>query len=512
MNIKWLKTVLFSAMFTMISLGTAFAAETTVAPSGDKTGVTDYKNIRDALAEYDEVKLEDGGYYYIGGKSTDGVVYGAINVDSNTTIYAQGATIRQLNPGKGILKTTASATAGGYDAMENVKIIGGTWIGNKSKSAEHSLIKFFHGKNIEIRDAVFRDIYDGHLLELAGCKDVTITGCYFGGTYGGSSTTDEAVQFDNCTKGCVTLNSDTQYDGTSCQNIVFENNEVVFPRTVGSHNTNGEGKGKFMRNITIKNNKLAATADTGLLIFNWYDSTISGNIISGVNCGVDVVTFFKGSTKDYTGGLEAAKKNNTKPYQVVIKNNKISTKNGTALRIRGIQERPISGITATGNDLTTKAVGSGANVISVEWAKVNGKKGIKLKNNKIRKFSVRAAVLIRNAIGVNLEKQTFAVTSKETSNVIYLCENAKDCTIKNNTLNCNYKNLSNGILIEGGSGNQVIGNKVTKANGCGISVKECKGAAVKNNQVSGSKTYDIRTQNCSKVTVSGNKAAVIKKQ
>lgn len=512
MKNKWIKTVILAAVFCMASASAAFASETTVAPSGDKTGVTDYKNIRDALAQYDEVKLEDGGQYYIGGKSTDGVVYGAINVDSNTTIDARGATVRQMNAGKGILKTTVSATAGGYDAMENVKIIGGTWIGNKSKASEYSLIKFFHGKNIEIKDAVFKDIYDGHLLELAGCKDVTVTGCYFGGTYGGSSSTDEAVQLDNCTKGCVTLNSEAQYDGTSCQDIVFEDNEVVFPRTVGSHNTNGEGKGKFMRNITIKNNKLTATADTGLLIFNWYDSTISGNTISGATCGVDVVTFFKGSTKDYTGGLSAAKKNNTKPYNVVIKNNKISTKRGTALRIRGIEERPISGITAVDNDLSTKAVGSGANVISVEWAKVNKKQGIELKNNKIRKFSVRAAVLIRNASGVNLEKQTFDVASKETSNVIYLCENAKKCTVKNNTLKCNYKNLSNGILIEGGSGNQVSGNKVTKANGCGISVKECTGAVIKNNQVSGSKTYDIRIQNCSKVTESGNKAAVIKKQ
>ena len=403
-----LSIVLIACLFSINTF--ADSKEITVAPSGDNTGLTDFCNLRDALRDYDTINLLSGKTYVIGGSGK-----GALDVDSNTTINAKGATIKQVNAGKGIFKTDQEATEGGYNAMVNVTINGGTYIGNTKKGATISLMKFFHARNITISNATFKDIYSGHLLELAGCKDVLVENCYFGGKIGSDNTRNEAVELDNCSTGCLGLPKGSPFDNTACQNITFRNNTVVFSRTFGSHFTYGLGKGKFNRNIYVYNNNLTATKNEGLIVFNWYDSVIENNIINGTTVGVDIVNCFKGTYVDFRGGVSAIKKNNNKSYNIRLNNNKITSKKGYALWIRGVDIRPIFGVTATNNTLQTNQGFSKdkRGVIRIQDATKQGKNGINVTKSTVKKAKTEYFAYVTDSKGVKINSNKFYYKSKK---------------------------------------------------------------------------------------------------
>lgn len=401
------------SLFSINSL--ADTSEITLTPSGDKTGLTDFCNFRDALKAYDTINLLPGKTYILGGKDK-----GSLEVDSNTTINAEGATIKQVNAGKGILKTADYATKGGYDAMVNVTLNGGTYLGNTQKGKEASLIKFFHGSNIKLLNVTVKDIYEGHLVEFAGCKNVLVENCYFGGKVGGTNSRNEAVQLDNCSQNCISLPDGSPYDNVACQNVTFRNNTVVFTRTFGSHFTYGLGKGKFTRNIYIYNNKLTSTDDEGLIIFNWYNSVIENNVINGKICGVDIVNCFKNTTVDFRGGTPAIKKNNSASYNIKLKNNKISTKKGYALWVRGVTIRPIFGITATNNTLKTEQ-GKSADyrgVIRVQDATKKGKNGINISKNTVTQAKTEYFAYVTDSKGVKINSNKFYYKGKKITTAV----------------------------------------------------------------------------------------------
>lgn len=429
--------LVFIFVFSLLTFNTKAAdnKEITIAPSNDKTGLTDFEHLRDALRDYDTINLISGKTYIIGGKK-NGVEKGALEVDSNTTINAKGATIKQINPGKGIFKTTQSATGGGYSAMVNVTINGGTYYGSTKKSNTFSLVKFFHGNNIKITNASFKNVYTGHLLELAGCKNVLVENCYFGGKYSEKyNTKNEAVELDNCSEGCLTLPSKKSYDNTACQNITFKNNTVVFSRTFGSHFTYGKGKGKFNRNIYVYNNKLTSTADTGLLIFNWYDSKIENNTIKGKTVGVDIVTCFKDTYKDFAGGYSAISKNNSKPYNISVKNNKITSEKGYALWIRGVAKRPIFGIYAENNIIQTNQGYSAdrRSAIRVEYGTAKNGKGITITKNTVKNAKTQYFAYVTDSASVKINFNKFYYKDKKIQPAVmfYICKN---CSASKNTV------------------------------------------------------------------------------
>lgn len=75
----------------------------TVAPSGDRTGSQDYLNLKEAIQGYEEINLQNGATYYI--KNT-------LDMVSNRTVNATGATIRQVDKEAGILKTESNGKKG----------------------------------------------------------------------------------------------------------------------------------------------------------------------------------------------------------------------------------------------------------------------------------------------------------------------------------------------------------------------------------------------------------------
>lgn len=510
--VKLRKYLLESVFFLLLAIAVACCVNTpvtasaltstTVSPSGDKTGLTDFIALRNALRDYDTINLDNGGHYYIGGKDK-----GALDVDSNTTINAVGATIEQVNPGKGILKTSENATAGGYNAMKNVTINGGTWIGSTKKGATISLMKFFHSDGITITNINAKDIYSGHLLEFAGCRNVTVTGSTFGGSCPGSNGRNEAIELDNCSKGCLNLPNEKLFDNTACQNITFENNTVVFPRTFGSHYTYGKGKGKFNTNIKVKNNRLTATKDTGLIVFNWYDSEISENTITGTTLGLDVVTCFsQNNVVDFEGGKAALKKNNTKPYNVTIQNNTIKSNSGYALYVRGVKERPIFGVTVSNNTIeSTKGnTKKQAAVVHILNATSKSKKPVTLKNNTIKNCKRDFAVYVAQSKYVNLDGNEVTISSSAVKNILYLANGAHNCTVKNNKLTGVKKATQYGIRINDAKKMTVTGNTIKNCKLGGIELYKCQNAKAQKNKISSCKKYGIYVYKGSKNKVSKN--------
>lgn len=511
-TVKLKKYLMESIFFLLLAIAISYyintpvtanaLTSTTVSPSGDKTGLTDFIALRNALANYDTINLVNGGQYYIGGKGK-----GALDVDSNTTINATGATIKQVNPGKGILKTSEKATAGGYNAMKNVTINGGTWIGSTEKGATISLMKFFHSDGITIKDINAKDIYSGHLLEFAGCKNVKVTGSTFGGSCPGSNGRNEAIELDNCSKGCLGLPAGSPFDNTACQNITFENNTVTFPRTFGSHYTYGEGSGKFNTNIKVKNNKLTATKNTGLIVFNWYDSEISGNTISGETIGLDVVTCFsQNNVVDFEGGKTALKKNNTKPYNITINNNTIKSNTGYALYIRGVKERPIFGVTVSDNiiESTKGNTKKERAIIHVLNATSKSKKPVTLNNNTITDCKRSFAVYVAKSKYVKLDSNKISINSPAVQNILYLANDAHNCTVKNNKLTGKKKVTQYGIRINDANKMVVTGNNIKNCKLGGIELYKCKNTKVQKNKISSCKKCGIYVYKGSKNKVLKN--------
>ncbi|MCH4006009.1 MAG: right-handed parallel beta-helix repeat-containing protein [Eubacterium sp.] len=210
------------------------------------------------------VKFEPGHTYHISGM---------IRVPSNTTIDATGATIIEDMPGCTMISQPDdrcnNSKIKGYNAVHDITIKGGTWVGTKQTKANATskegykngcnVVNFLHSKNITIENATLYNDYNAHIIELTGCKNCKIINCKINikengkaGFYYGSSN-NGAIQLDACT--CAANNPrGRSFDGTPCQNITISRCKIHYPSGVECAQT---VKGnKITKNVTITKNKI----------------------------------------------------------------------------------------------------------------------------------------------------------------------------------------------------------------------------------------------------------------
>jgi hypothetical protein len=246
-------------------------AAVTVEPSGDEKGYEDYSNISDALKTDGDVILVSGATYYLNN---------TLYVESNQSITATGATIIS---DAGVFRNTATKT--NYKSINHFTVNGGTWKNSSKNGWERTMIQFSHGKNITIKNATVYCNYKGHSIELIACKNVTVDNCtLIPQGKCDSDSVEEQLQIDIATpKTAPTIGGEGSklVQGQTCQNITVKNCTITGGRGVCANfaSTEDKYKGKFHKNIVLKNNKITGVSSEGVALFNVLGAVVENNVI-----------------------------------------------------------------------------------------------------------------------------------------------------------------------------------------------------------------------------------------
>lgn len=167
-----------------------------------------------------------------------------------------------------------SGTALGYGSgVNNVSVEGLTFSGNYAEGRSICAFSLHRAANVSIRDCRFIEASGaGHVLDLAGCTDVTIRDCTFRGHQvgdAGQNVASECIQIDQSKRGSVSsMSSGDVCDGTVTRNVTidgcrFEPIEVAgvthpAPNPVGNHTSR---EGAWYENIRFTNNTITDPAE-----------------------------------------------------------------------------------------------------------------------------------------------------------------------------------------------------------------------------------------------------------
>lgn len=239
-----------------------------------------------------------------------------VDIGSNTTIIADGATIQQEQNGKGVLKHIVDG--GNYDAIENIKIQGGRWE-NTINSEGCTMVRFAHGKNLVFEDMDIQTNYAGHGLELIACRDVKVKNCKIiaeNEATRGEDIREEALQIDIATPltapGVLSETANAAYvDGQISQNITVSNCTVKSSRGICVSFPGKERSSSYINNfhtnITIQGCHVTGVNAEAISMFNAVGCVVKNNV---------AVTESNNKAEPYSDGI----------HLILMGKNKISTK------------------------------------------------------------------------------------------------------------------------------------------------------------------------------------------
>ena len=293
----------FSEFAVVNALRYSFDDRTTV--SGNETvinltGMTseltaDFRNVLEdalktawAVTKTDQTKfyriIIPAGTYY---KKAD---TNPLHIGSNTTIQMDNVTIINQKDGRMLVapKLNDAEAQGKYDDYKNIKLIGGCWDG-AGVSTTSSLIKLAHLTGLEISNVTLQGGASPHMLELAACKSVKVTGCTFKDTMHGSNEL-EAFQIDVMKEGSFTYDQDPVYDDYPCSDV--EVSGCTFSNLYRGFGSHGALVGPFYySNVNVHDCTFTNIINTAVMCTMWKDSKVTGNVLTDVGRGIDTTTY-----------------------------------------------------------------------------------------------------------------------------------------------------------------------------------------------------------------------------
>lgn len=319
------------------------------------------------------------------------------NIPSNKTLIGYGATIVAPSSIEWIVfQNDSNGAVGGYNANENINILGFEFIGENLLSGQGaSVMGFIHCNHIIIKDCKFRRLWTGgHFIELNACHACVVDSCYF---YDYTGT--EMVQLDQASDvGTYPVIPNGPWDNTGCSAITITNNTFenpqaytaehgadTFPAGIGIHNKKGNNSthikivGNTFATITtaLRFVKVASSVfnnNTAYGIYNFFSvatdsgeattANFAGNIICGntINCAAKiasptVVDSYKYTAITYNGANSVIADNQIwnasadgiqmRGHDNVISNNRISNCGRSGISLIGTD-----GVSITGNHCT----------------------------------------------------------------------------------------------------------------------------------------------------------------
>lgn len=434
-------------------------------------------------------------------------------VNPNTTILADSkARMIKTKRYGATLEARLNQDTGGYNGNHDITIEGGIWEATALMRQEEEgteTFRFIHCKNITIRNATLCNVPEGsHLLVFAGVENATVTNCKFYG-YGNNGDKDrkakEAIQLDVVhSKAVVPTKQKVKWDDLPCKNIKITKSEFSdFSRGVGSHTA---VDGRFHSNIQIKNNYFHDLDDSAIRLYNYKDTTVSGNTIVSVESGIIVYTYMESADKvSYFKPLNKKVGKLPSNYKITISNNVIRNAKdkedvwGDGIRIIGKKDRPMKGVKITGNQIMDTSR-YGIFATNAPSLNISGKNIIqRTERNGISVSTGSTYAVIKNNT-VNASKEDgIAVTSGSNyaqvsgnvvsgygtagrSNswygiIVYKSggKKGKETKVSGNTvIGSGRKKLRDGVRITESPYTMIYGNRVNQPDGSGISLYQSK--------------------------------------
>lgn len=284
---------------------------------------------------------------------------------SDTTFIATGATIIETTPEYGVVKHNFNEKYSPYSSLSNVTFIGGNWKNEKITKVESTMFRFCNAKNLKFQDLTITTNFQGHGLELIGCKAVSVSNCVIkasGAKTKTKTSVEEALQIDLITKTTApgvyreltewygNKVADSYMTGLGCQNVTVDKCKILGSRGLCCNYSPKENKAmqdSYHKNITVTNCKLTGESAEGLMIFNTEGIVVKGNTIK---------TNSKRSKESYSDGLHIVNfstKGDIKKYTIKITNNKVYG-NFNALGIASKTKAKFGKTTITNNKLYCK--------------------------------------------------------------------------------------------------------------------------------------------------------------
>jgi hypothetical protein len=219
-----------------------------------------------------------------------------LRIYNNTRLtLMQGAEFRRNHGGTMMLNGDAGQAFGGYTGNGDITIEGGLWNmrgTTPGMTGSAMCISIGHAENITIRDLEIRDLPGYHGIELNSTIHGTIADCRFRGYVDpGGRDFSEAVQLD-LAKGAGEFGGFGPYDHTPCEDITVTGcyfggsgtaGTTAWPRGVGSHSATIT---KYHRRIRISDCAFEGVLQYGVSAYNWEDLTVTGNTFN--SCGSSV--------------------------------------------------------------------------------------------------------------------------------------------------------------------------------------------------------------------------------
>lgn len=399
------------------------------------------------------------------------IVSSTVNLYSNTSIYAVGATVTRVKidgtSKSGVLFSTGGMARDeqnfGYKDYQNINIIGGTWIREQGNFS--NLVYLIHGTNIKILDAVFDGSIgekkeNNHLIEASAIYNLLIQGCTFKNNVRPKADIDADVYCGGweCVQLDVTAHSakehNYRYDGTPSKNIVIKNN--IFQdasRGIGTHTAI---EGVYIENIQITNNTFENLTDEAVVAYHYYNCKIVDNQI--LNCGRGIAVQSMGKMSSNKIASYYLKPQDVPPkgtYTVQKRNNlKMVISGNTIQTFSKMKQNCSFGVDLYGTTISTVCKCSAADGTTATIPKGNYElAGIDVYNNTIT----------TNGVGIRVR-------------------GAYDCRINNNKLK-QMKNdvvastIPGGIVLYAGKhvatkGTDILNNTIDSFTDCGILIKE----------------------------------------
>lgn len=264
---------------------------------------------------------------------------------------------------------------GGYSDTKNITVKGGKWdagFARYNSEMTGAQLSFTNTTNLKITNVTVCNNYASHLIELAGVKSCTISGCELYGFEADAKGTDkEAIQLDFCDEELV--GNGGPYDDTPCTKITIKNCKFHdYPRAIGGHCI---VEGMYHKDITITGNEFTDMEGYAVYGYNVADVTVKNNTFKEVGGAVMIKNCPRGaskSTRARQSGVKAMTISNH-DYSIVISDNTINTAkvkaadisgsdSGESSKGRGIdiyakEDDLIKNVTISGNTITADSCG-----------------------------------------------------------------------------------------------------------------------------------------------------------
>lgn len=436
--------------------------------------VKDYGAVGDGAADdtaaiqaaLDAASGQGGGTVFFPGGATY-AISNYLEIVSNTTVLAHGATIRTIANHGLVRFYRAGETYSGYDGHSHILIEGGTWDVNAYDGTvgvtQGMLVGFTFGHNddVTLRDVTVTNVASAHALDVVASQNVRVLNCRFLGfldnTADSSRGFSEAIQLD---AALASSGGAEAYDNTMTRNVLVQGCYFAasdrlggFGRAVGSH-TSVDADSHY-ENIQIIGNRIESTLMEGVRPYAWRNAVIADNIITGTGDSCIIIT----------GPDPAATVYAVTSHRITVHGNTCEPNGVTPIRVVGFAAAMPTHISIFGNTVT----GGTGSAIYVDYA-------------------------AEPSITANHVYQA-ATTG------IYLSNCTTPSVRANAVTDADY-----GIGLDDCTGGHVEGNSVTRVTGYGIFVGSSTALTIASNRVEAAGDKGIRvTTNASGCTVMGNR-------